>query len=564
MTARPILPLLAATLLTLNLACTAESTSPDPPLEQPNFIRGEVIVRYHKDLDESSESDVLERHSLDRIRRFEQVRVDHVSIRDARDVLAKIAELEQDPDVLYAEPNYLYYARELPDDFTNRQWWLHNDGSYGKVDADIDAPEAWEISKGSHSVVVAVTDTGLDWDHPDIYDNLWVNSGEVQNNGVDDDGNGYTDDIIGWDFYSGDNNPDDDDGHGTHVAGAVGAVGNNGTGVSGVNWNVSIMPLRIMGPQGASTSASVAAIEYAVNNGARVINASWGGPGYSHAIRDAIAYANEHEVLFVTASGNDGRNSDQMSNYPNNYDQPNIVSVTSTDWNDRMSDFSTYGATTVDLAAPGSGIYSTYRGGGYQYLDGTSMSSPIVAGAAALALSVDPGLTVHELKDLMMGTVDPLSDLQGWCVTGGRLNVGNMVAALGGSSVPPVEEESPPEEEEEEPPPEEEEPVSDDWKWVDHAISSDHPYGNDFEGYATISQSGASEIRLVFDRFETEQGYDYVHLQDPATEEVVTSYSGTLGGFTTDPVEGDSVNLWLVTDYSVTAYGIDLAGYEWR
>ncbi len=548
----PLALLFALSLVAISPGCgTDESTE----TVQPAFVRGEVVVRYHKDLDDQAEQEVLSRYQLSRIAQFAAIRVDHVSIDDGVDVVDKIRQLEQDPDVLYAEPNYLYYPTGLPDDWNSKLWGLHNDGTYGSTDADIDAREAWNISTGSASVVVAVTDTGVDWDHPDLADNIWVNSGEINGNGVDDDHNGYTDDIIGWDFASGDNNPNDDDGHGSHVAGVIGASGDNGQGVVGVNWDVSIMPVRIMGPYGASTTACMRGIQYAVDNGAQVINASWGGPGSSNAIYDAISYANDHGVLFVTASGNEGRNSDSMSNYPNNYNLPNIVSVTATNVNDRMPSFSNYGSSTVDLAAPGEGIYSTYRNGGYAWEDGTSMASPFVAGAAALALSVDPGLSVSELKSLLMDTGDPVSDLQGYTVSGKRLNVYTLLTALGGTGAEPPEEEPPPEEEE--PPP------TSGWTWVDYGVSSAHPYVNDFSGYAEIKQPGASEIRLVFDRFELEQGYDFVKLVDGHGNEVA-SHTGHLGALVTDPIPGDTITLKLETDYSVTDYGIDLAGYEWR
>ncbi len=552
--ALPLAALFLLSLLALNPGCNVEETT---ETVQPAFVRGEVVVRYHKDLNHEDEQQVLDRHQLSRIAQFNAIRVDHVAIDDQVDVLEKIRQLEQDPDVLYAEPNYIYQPTGLPNDWNAKLWGLHNDGTYGSTDADIDAREAWNISTGHSSVVVAVTDSGVDWDHPDLEDNIWVNPGEINGNGIDDDHNGYVDDIIGWDFASGDNNPNDEDGHGSHVAGVIGATGDNGSGIVGVNWDVSIMPLKIMGAYGASTTACVRGIQYAVDNGAQVINASWGGPGASQAIYDAIAYANDHGVLFVTASGNEGRNSDSMSNYPNNYNLPNIISVGSTSVNDRMSNFSNYGASTVDLCAPGEGIYSTYRNGGYAWEDGTSMASPFVAGAAALALSVDPNLGAGELKTLLMQTGDPLNDLQGYTVSGRRLNVYTLLSAVAGSggSQPP----------EEEPPPEEEEPppTSGNWTWVDYGVSSAHPYANDFSGFAEIKQPGAAEIRLVFDRFELEQGYDFVKLVDGHGTEAA-SYTGLLGQLVTDPVGGDTVTLWLETDESVTEYGIDLAGYEYR
>ncbi len=526
--------------------------------ESTAFIRGEVIVRYHKDLAIERETELIERHGLRRIQRHRTVRIDHLAIDDGVDVMDKIDELQADPDVLYAEPNYLYRPSGLPDDWSARQWGLHNDGTYGTVDADIDAREAWNVSTGSDEVVVAVIDSGVDWDHPDLTANIWRNGGEIANNGVDDDHNGYVDDVIGWDFYGSDNDPDDEDGHGSHVAGIIGAAGDNGQGVVGVNWDVTLMPLRFIGPYGGSTSAAVGAIEYAVDQGAQVINASWGGPGNSSAIRDAIAYANDHGVLFVTASGNDAMNSDHNANYPNNYDLPNILTVAATTSKDQLASFSNYGSTTVDVGAPGQAIYSTYAGGGYEWLDGTSMACPMVTGAAALALSVDPDLSALALKQLLMATVDPLSALQGATVTGGRINVQSLLLELDDSG-----QQDPPDDGGEEPPADEDPPQTDGWSYVAYPVASPHPYANDFDGYATIEHPGAAEIKLHFDRFELEQGYDFVELEDGHGTKA-QQYTGHLGAFETDPVGGDTVTLRLITDYSVTDYGIDLAGYSWR
>ncbi len=561
---RGVLAITVVSLLPL-VACDAPQEAVQ---EEAAFVKGEVIVRYHKDLPEWGEAEFQARHALKVRQRFPSIRVDHLEIEDGVDVESKLQALRADPDVLYAEPNYLYYPTELPNDWSAKLWGLHNDGTYGSADADIDAREAWSVSTGSSSVVVAVIDTGIDWEHPDLQPNLWVNAAEYNgSDGVDDDHNGYVDDIIGWDFVNNDQNPADQEGHGTHVSGTIGAAGNNGTGVVGVNWDVSIMACRFIGPYGGTTSAAVSAIEYAVDNGAQIINASWGGPGSSTAIEDAISYANDHGVLFVTAAGNDGRNSDYISNYPNNYNLPNIVSVAATTPRDGLASFSNYGRSTVDVGAPGESIYSTWPGGGYQWLDGTSMASPMAAGAAALALSVDPSLTAAELKALLMNTADPVSALSSTTVSGGRINVANMLAALGGSA-PEEPEEDPPEEPEdpaEDPAPDTDQGTTDpaEWTFVEYAVSSPHPYGNDFNGYAVIQAAGASEIMLAFQKLSVEQGYDFVTIDDQYGNEVAR-YTGDLGTFTSDPVEGNMVTLRLITDYSVTGYGLDLAGYYWR
>ena len=321
---------------------------------------------------------------------------------------------------------------------------LHNTGqSGGTIDADIDAPEAWQVSTGSRDIIVGVVDTGIDYTHPDLAANMWVNPGEIAGNGIDDDGNGFVDDVHGYDFANNDGDPFDDEGHGTHVAGTIGAVGNNGLGVAGVNWEVSLMGLKFLDANGSgSTSDAVQAINYATmmrnqyGQNVRVTSNSWGGGGSSNAMRQAIEAGSEADILFVAAAGNDGMDNDSNPQYPASYTSNAVISVAATNRNDTLAGFSNYGATSVDLAAPGVGIVSTVPAGGYSSFSGTSMATPHVAGAAALALAVDPTLTVSQLRTGLLGTVDAVGGLSGKTVTGGRLNVGRLVESL--SSEPTI------------------------------------------------------------------------------------------------------------------------------
>jgi len=284
---------------------------------------------------------------------------------------------------LYVEPNYKLELAATPDDSRfSELWGMHNTGQTGGTDdADIDAPEAWDTAVGSSDVIVAVTDTGVDYTHPDLAANMWVNTAELNGSpGVDDDGNGYVDDIYGYDFVGADvMNPQEDGdpmdyhGHGTHVSGTVGAVGNNNNGVTGVCWDVSIMALKIFDHNGLGLYASdaVGSIQYAVDNDADVINASWGGYSYSQSIKDAIAATDNAGLLFVAAAHNYSMDNDETPLYPASYDLDNIVSVLSTDHDDELSSFSNYGATSVDLGAPGSDILSSMPGGSYGTMSGT-------------------------------------------------------------------------------------------------------------------------------------------------------------------------------------------------
>ena len=342
------------------------------------------------------------------------------------------------PLVEYAEPNYVVRAINTPNDtYFDLTYGLHNtgqtiQGQVGIADADIDATEAWNTFTGDPNFAVAVIDTGVDWDHPDLAANIWSNPGEVAGNGVDDDGNGYVDDVRGWDFYDTDNNPDDADGHGSHCAGTVGAVGNNGVGVAGVNWRCKIVPLRFLGPQGGFTSDAVLAVSYCTTNGIRVSNNSWGGGGFSQALFDAIQGTQAVGHVFCAAAGNSGTNNDSSAHYPSNYDLPNVLSVAATDNRDGLASFSNYGATSVDLAAPGVDIASTYAAAGYVYLSGTSMATPHVAGVATLLLGYDPGLTWQQAIDRLLSTVRPVSSLAGITATGGVVNAAAALAGSGG------------------------------------------------------------------------------------------------------------------------------------
>ena len=323
---------------------------------------------------------------------------------------------------------------------------LHNTGqSGGTTDADINAPEAWQVSTGSRDLIVGVVDTGIDYTHPDLAANMWVNPGEIAGNGIDDDANGFVDDVHGYDFANDDGDPFDDNGHGTHCAGTIGGVGNNGVGVVGVNWEVSLMGLKFLDANGSgSTSDAIQAVNYATmmknqyGQNVRVTSNSWGGGGSSSAMRQAIESGAEAEIVFIAAAGNDGMNNDTNPQYPASYISDAVISVAATDRNDALANFSNYGATSVDIAAPGVGIVSTTPGNSYASFSGTSMATPHVAGAAALALAVDPTLTVSQLRSGLLGTVDAVAGLAGKTVTGGRLNVGRLVESLSSDPTVPL------------------------------------------------------------------------------------------------------------------------------
>ncbi len=325
------------------------------------------------------------------------------------------------------------------------QWSLRNTGQHGGTPAiDIAAVAAWDVTTGSREVVVAVIDSGADLTHPDLIGNLWRNPGETPGNGIDDDGNGFVDDVHGWDFVDDDGVPQDGYGHGTHVAGIIGAVGDDGQGIAGVTWQVSLMILRVQDDRGAgSTSAVLEALEYVTtmrrDHGINVVavNASWDAPtGYSGVMESILRAQGEAGIVFVAAAGNQGSDVDVTPRYPGGYDLPSVITVAATTPSGDLAGLSNYGATSVDLAAPGTLITSTWPGGRYGMLSGTSMAAPHVTGAIALLAAAKPGLTVGEIRAAVLGGARPVAALAGRTVTGGMLDMRAALAAIG--AAPPL------------------------------------------------------------------------------------------------------------------------------
>ncbi len=417
--------------------------------KEPNraeYVSGEVLVQFR-----SGVSEVLAQaaHSFvgsTPIRRFSQAGVDQVRIPEGWTVEEAVEIYRLDPDVQCVEPNYYRYSTGTPNDaHFSVQWALNNIGQTGgTVDADVDGPEAWSIETGNSSVVVAVLDTGVDLDHQDLAGNIWMNSaedwvdGSPGNNGVDDDGNGKVDDYYGWDFVNHDNDPSDDSiGHGTHVAGIIAADGNNGVGIAGLAWSASIMSLKMLSADsGGLVSDEIAAIDYAIENGAQIINASFGGPSFSQSEYNAIKRAQDAGLLFVAAAGNGGLDNDSTPVYPASHDLDNIISVAATDRSDNLLSLSNYGQHSVDVAAPGLSIYSTSVGNTYRYGTGTSMAAPHVSGLAALIWSENFDLTCSQVKDYILNGVDVKETLVGVISTGGRINAYNSCSNEGSPSIP--------------------------------------------------------------------------------------------------------------------------------
>jgi subtilisin family serine protease len=408
--------------------------------DPPDSVPGQLIVAFKPTATDKQEQKAVDRVDATVEQRIESIDGALVSV-DPDETDAAAEELTRQRAVQFVEPNYVLHAHRLPNDrLFGEQWGLRNVGQYGgKAGADIHATDAWDVTTGA-GVTVAVVDTGIDFQHSDLAANAWNNPADPQN-GVDDDHNGFVDDVHGADFVNEDSNPSDDAGHGTHVAGIIGARGNNASGVSGVNWDAKLMGLKFLDADGEGNTADAAnAIDYAVSHGARVINASWGGPAFSQALYQAVRRAGDKGVLFIAAAGNDGHNADTKPDYPAAFDLPNVISVAATDAQDHLVDFSNYGVASVDLAAPGDDIESTVPpatdSSGYASFSGTSMATPFVAGAAALYLSKFPQATADQVRNAILQNVDKLPSLAGKVSTGGRLDIARMLGAAAPQTTP--------------------------------------------------------------------------------------------------------------------------------
>ena len=357
---------------------------------------------------------------------------------DAGPALTGIKALQASGLVAYAEPDFLLARTRTPADaafLDGRLWGLRNQGQSGGVaGVDIGAVEAWDKTTGSIDVIVAVIDTGIRHSHHDLSGQMWRNPGEIADNGTDDDGDGYVDNVFGIDVVNNDGDPMDDNGHGTHCAGTIGAAADNGQPHVGVAWQVRLMACKFLSAEGwGYTSGAVACIDFAVDKGAHILSNSWGGGGSSQSLRAALDRAKESGVLVVCAAGNSGADTDRNPHYPSSYDLDNIVAVAAVDRTGALASWSNYGRQSVDVGAPGVSIFSTLSGSDTAFgtYSGTSMATPHVAGVAALVLAEEPTLSVQELKNRLVNTARPLSALAGKVVSGGMVNA---LGALGGGS----------------------------------------------------------------------------------------------------------------------------------
>jgi subtilisin family serine protease len=427
-----------------NLTSQQQGNNAKLELPEDNFVAGELLVKFKKGASEDAKANVLAKIggnvSEKVLTKMMQRLGDNdgfLVVRTSMHALEAISRARGLTEVEFAEPNYIYTHDDLPSDtyLANGSLWGMDGNKFGSQ-----ASTAWAAGNtGSASVVVGVIDEGIQFEHPDLVGQVWTNPFDKVD-GIDNDGNGYVDDIHGWDF-EGNNNTIYDGGtrgtlddHGTHVSGTIGAKANNGQGVAGMNWNITIISTKFLGRRGGTTANAVKAVDYLTDlktgHGLNIVasNNSWGGGGYSKALYDAVARANTANILFIAAAGNGGNdgvgdNNDVVASYPSNMDLPNVIAVAAITSSGAKSSFSNYGLATVDLGAPGQGIWSSTAYNMYESYSGTSMATPHVTGAAALYASTHPGSSAAAIKYAILNSVTPTTSLSGKCVTGGRLNV---------------------------------------------------------------------------------------------------------------------------------------------
>ena len=395
-----------------------------------DYVKNELLIKFLPGTTETKARTANRKLGADMLESLGDLDWQRVRLPAGMDIGDAIQRYKQMDGVESAQPNYYYHLLATPND----PQFLSGD-LYGLI--KISAPSAWDLSTGSPTVVVADIDTGMLYTHQDLAANTWVNPGEIPGNGVDDDGNGFVDDVYGWDFFYNDSDPiDDAGGHGTHTAGTIGAVGNNAFGVVGVNWNVKIMPIKIYSPNGNDSTSSMLVNAYNYirmmkNRGVniRATNNSYGdcgeACGYDQATKDALDAMGDAGILNVFAAGNSGRNIDTAPFYPASYTSPSIIAVAASDSADAKAGFSCFGPISVDIAAPGVNVWSTINASNSAtgIKSGTSMATPHVTGAAALLSAYRPDLSAASLKASLMNNVDVLPAWNGLVKSGGRLNV---------------------------------------------------------------------------------------------------------------------------------------------
>lgn len=469
------------------------------------------------------------------------------------------ASLKSDPSVDYVEPNYIYHkvSYRPNDPMFNQLWGLLNGGNNepagrggntqtpGVKGSDVSALKAWKLTKGARTIKIAVIDTGVDYNHEDLKNNMWVNTLEANGKeGVDDDQNGFVDDIYGYDFSNKDGDPMDGNGHGTHCAGTIGAEHNNALGVAGVMGDVSIMAIKFLSDAGSgSTADAIESINYASKMNVDIMSNSWGGGGHSKALEEAIKDANDKGIFFIAAAGNSGENNNNTPHYPSSYEVENVISVAAHNFSDDLAEFSCYGSKSVHVAAPGKNILSTTPNNQYAVYSGTSMATPHVAGVVGLYLAHNGQSEVLATKKMLMDSAVYNDNYGRKIISGGRVDAYHF---LMNQKMPRPQR-----------------PKPEDWKKIDiQTFESDHPYKASRNVIKTFKKTGAKFIRVRIKKLDLEPGFDFLHVLD-AKGRPVDSLTGKLDDIASEYVVGDELTIKFKTDETVQRWGFLIEQLEY-
>lgn len=543
------------TLITILLLAISINVFSKEKLFQPEVIEGEFIVKF-------SNIDKMKSFSKSDDLKFSKILnlTDGITalVRVQNDLNAKslLNTLNKNQDIIFAEPNYRVHAIGVKSSQTNDPkfedlWGLKNTGRNepmsngrnssptGIKGADIDAENAWKITKGSKSIKIAVIDTGVDYNHPDLKANIWTNEAEANGKpGVDDDGNGYVDDIHGYDFANKDGDPMDGNGHGTHCSGTIAAAHNN-IGIAGVMQNATIVGVKFLTDQGSgSTADAILAIDYATKIGVDIMSNSWGGGGRSEALYEAIKRAQDAGIIFTAAAGNSSSDNDKRAQYPANYELDNVISVAAHNYNDQIASFSCYGANTVHVSAPGRNILSTTPGNTYSVYSGTSMATPHVTGVVGLYLAHKGKTDPAKLRDLLMQTSVYKKSYARKSQSMGRVHATNFLNHI--TPARPAK------------------PNENDWiSLATDLFETDHPYQPNTETVKTYKVPGAKFVRVLINQYHIEENYDGLYIYDKDDVEIQI-IDGKGSAVYTEYVEGDTVKLKFKADNSVNEWGLEI------
>lgn len=563
---------------TLGLATMALSLSAGAATIE--HVPGELLLK----IKDGKINKVLSQKMLHQIDLKEIIKTDSgsfalVRVPQTKSIKSIASDLMKNDQIEYAEPNYIYkaidsvetlesklyntrtalnYSASLTDDPRfGDLWGLRNLGDNepagrrgnsspeGKVGVDINAMAAWEMTKGDHKVKIAVIDTGVDYNHEDLKNNMWVNQAELNGEeGVDDDNNGYIDDIHGYDFANDDGDPMDGNGHGTHCSGTIAAEHNNGVGVAGVMAKAQIVAIKFLTDQGSGTTAdAIKAIDYATKMNVDIMSNSWGGGGASELLLEAIQNASKKGIVFTAAAGNSAGNNDDSPHYPSNYDVENVIAVAAHNYNDKLANFSCYGKQTVHVAAPGRNILSTTQDNSYSVFSGTSMATPHVSGVIGLYIAQNGRTDLKDLRDNLMKSSVYTRSYEKKTIGGGRVDAYNFLNHV--EAARPMK------------------PSPDAWvSSNDFSLETEHPYANSIDITKTIHVPNAKFIRVNIKKFVLENVYDYILIKN-TDGETVEKITGDGEDYKTDYIFGDTLILEFHSDSSVNKWGFVIDGYDY-